>query len=139
MSFALASIKVKPELSSNVTADVGEFGVPEVMKHGLTKTINDDVLHPLINSERNHYKNRDAMNMAVLRNIQGLHAPLKIAMELKAAKQIGRLPFLTSSNIMHDVLTGRDLEIQPEDIFNMPEFQEISGQPHAMVEKSLGF
>lgn len=76
--------------------------------------------------------------MTVLRNTQGLHAPLRIAMELKSARKIGRLPFLQSSNIMHDVLTGRDLEIGPEDVFNTPEFLEISGQPHAMVERSLG-
>lgn len=78
------------------------------------------------------------MNMTMLRNVQGLHAPLRIAMELKAAKQIGRLPFLPSSNIMSDSLTGRDLEIGPEDIFNTSEFQEVAGQPHAVCERSLG-
>lgn len=78
------------------------------------------------------------MNMTILRNTQGLHAPLRIAMELKSAQKIGRLPFLQSSNVMHDVLTGRDLEIGPEDIFNTPEFLEVAGQPHAVVERSLG-
>lgn len=78
------------------------------------------------------------MNMTILRNTQGLHAPLRVNMELKAAKQVGRLPFLQSSNIMHDVLTGRDLEIGPEDVFNTAEFKETMGQPHAMIEKSLG-
>lgn len=77
--------------------------------------------------------------MTVLRNTQGLHAPLRISMELNAAKKIGRHAFLPSSNIMHDVLTGRDVEIGPEDIFNTSEFLEISGQPHAMMERSLGF
>ncbi|KAJ8952971.1 hypothetical protein NQ314_007447 [Rhamnusium bicolor] len=65
-------------------------------------------------------KNLDRMNLTVLSNTQGLHAPLRIAMELKSAKRIGRLPFLSSSNVMHDALTGRDLEIGPEDIFNTP-------------------
>lgn len=78
------------------------------------------------------------MNMTMLRNIQGLHAPLRIAMELKAAKQVGHLPFLHSSNVMKDSLTGRDLEIGPEDVFNTAEFQEIVGQPHAVCERSLG-
>lgn len=59
-------------------------------------------------------------------------------MEFKAAKKIGRLPFLPSSNIMLDSLTGRDMEIGPEDIFNLPEFNESMGQPHAVIEKSLG-
>lgn len=85
-----------------------------------------------------YHKNRLEMNMALLRNTQGLHAPLRLAMEMRAAKEVGRLPFLPSSNVMLDVLTGRDLEIGPEDIFNTPEFREVAGQPHAMIERSLG-
>jgi len=51
------------------------------------------------------------MNMILLRNTQGLHAPLRMAMELKATEKIGRLPFLPSSNMMRDVLLGRDQDI----------------------------
>lgn len=76
--------------------------------------------------------------MTILRNTQGLHAPLRIGMELNSAKKVGRLPFLPSSNIMLDSLTGRDIEIGPEDVFNTSEFLEVSGQPHAVVERSLG-
>lgn len=78
------------------------------------------------------------MNMTVLQNTQGLHAPLRLAMELRSAKKIGRLPFLASSNVMYDSLTGRDLQIGPEDVYNTSEFWEVSGQPHAVVEKFLG-
>lgn len=78
------------------------------------------------------------MNMTILQNAQGLHAPLRISMEMNAAKKIGRLPFLPSSNVMLDSLTGRDLEIGPEDVFNLSEYRESFGHPHAMVEKSLG-
>ena len=49
--------------------------------------------------------------MLVLRNTQGIHAPLRLAMELKAAEKIGRLPFLPSSNMMRDVILGRDDDI----------------------------
>lgn len=76
--------------------------------------------------------------MVILQNTQGMHAPLRIAMERKAAKKVGRLPFLPSSNVMLDSLTGKDLEIGPEDVFSLPEFSECMGNPHAMVEKSLG-
>lgn len=76
--------------------------------------------------------------MVMLRNTQGLHGPLRIGMELKAASKIGHLPFLPSSNVMLDSLTGKDIDIGPEDVFNTPEFREIVGQPHAVVERSLG-
>lgn len=49
--------------------------------------------------------------MVLLRNSQGLHAPMRLAMELKATEKIGRLPFLPSSNMMKDVLLGKDEEI----------------------------
>lgn len=52
------------------------------------------------------------MNMMLLRNTQGLHAPLRIAMEVKAAEKIGRLPFLPSSNMMRDILLGQDQDIR---------------------------
>lgn len=78
------------------------------------------------------------MNMSILRNTQGLHAPLRIAMELKAAKKVGRLPFLPSSNIMYDSLTGHDIEMDPSDVYNTPEFVEVAGFPHAVIERSLG-
>ncbi|KYN07330.1 Proteasome maturation protein [Cyphomyrmex costatus] len=94
--------------------------------------------HPLEASERNYQKNQDRMNMALLRNTQGLHAPLRIAMELKATENIGRLPFLSSSNVMRDVLLGKDQSIGFDDIFNTSEFREQMGQPHAIVENHLG-
>lgn len=56
-------------------------------------------------------KNRTHINMVLLRNSQGLHAPMRLAMELKATEKIGRLPFLPSSNMMKDVLLGKDEEI----------------------------
>lgn len=59
-------------------------------------------------------------------------------METRAASKIGHLPFLPSSNVMMDALTGKDLGIGPEDVFNTSEFCEIAGQPHAVVERSLG-
>lgn len=51
------------------------------------------------------------MDMVLLKNTQGIHAPMRLAMELKATEKIGRLPFLPSSNMMRDVLLGKDEEI----------------------------
>ncbi|XP_056638206.1 proteasome maturation protein [Diorhabda sublineata] len=139
MSFGLPSVKVKPSVADTFDLKEDSFGGQELMKYGLQsgrKT--PDVLHPLATSETKYRASRQQMNMTILRNTQGLHAPLRLAMELKSSKKIGRLPFLPSSNIMHEVLTGQDLEIGAEDIFNTSEFTEYSGQPHAVVEKSLG-
>jgi proteasome maturation protein len=83
-------------------------------------------------------ENRERMQMVMLRNTQGLHAPLRISMELHAAKKIGRLPFLPSSGFMSDVLRGHDEEIGFEDFLSTAEFREQMAHPHAIVEKQLG-
>lgn len=44
--------------------------------------------------------------MAMLRNIQGLHAPLRLHMEKLAVKNIGHLPCLQRHNALLDALTG---------------------------------
>ncbi|KAJ3659153.1 hypothetical protein Zmor_010858 [Zophobas morio] len=138
MSFALPSVKCKPEQEDFPFSD-GKFGVPEVMTDGLSSVKNAlEVSHPLMQSELNHRKNVDKMNMTILRNTQGLHAPLRLAMEVKAVNKVGRLPFLPSSNVMFESLTGRDIEIDPVDVFNIPESIEVAGMPHAVVERSLG-
>ncbi|CAH0560053.1 unnamed protein product [Brassicogethes aeneus] len=139
MSFGLPSVKAKPESHREFGIHEGAFGVPDLMTNGLAASRAPIAApHPISHSVLNAAENKQKMHMAVLRNTQGLHAPLRLAMELKAAKKVGRLPFLASSNIMLDVLTGRDIEMGPEDIFNMPDNYEFAGQPHAVVERSLG-
>ncbi|NWI18983.1 POMP protein, partial [Crypturellus soui] len=94
--------------------------------------------HPLELSEKNFQINQDKTNFATLRNIQGLHAPLKLQMEFRAVKQVQRLPFLHSSNIALDTLRGNDASIDFEDILNDPSQSEAMGEPHMMVEYKLG-
>jgi len=117
----------------------GMYGLPNPMVAGLGATRPKvGYAHPLEASERNFHKNRLHREMVMLRNIQGLHAPMRLAMELKVANKVGRLPFLQSSMMMRDVLLGRDEEIGFEDILNTAEFREQMGQPHAILEKQLG-
>jgi len=140
MSFGLPSVIPKPAVPEQFEIKCGtNYGLPNPMVSGLSATRQSvGYAHPLEASERNYQKNQDRMNMILLRNTQGLHAPLRLAMELKATEKIGRLPFLPSSTVMRDVLLGKDQDIGFEDIFNTPEFREQMGQPHAVVENSLG-
>uniref|UniRef100_A0A8B9RPC0 Proteasome maturation protein n=1 Tax=Accipiter nisus TaxID=211598 RepID=A0A8B9RPC0_9AVES len=94
--------------------------------------------HPLELAEKNFQLNQDKTNFATLRNIQGLHAPLKLQMEFRAVKQAQRLPFLHSSNIALDTLRGNDECIGFEDILNDPSQSEVMGEPHMMMEYKLG-
>ncbi|XP_046748089.1 proteasome maturation protein [Diprion similis] len=139
MSFGLPSVKPKPSTADIISIPDDTHGVPNALVSGLSSTrANLGFSHPLQASEQNYVQNKLRMDMVMLRNTQGLHAPMRLAMELKAADKVGRLPFLPSSGLMRDVILGRDEEIGFEDIFNNAEFREQMCQPHAMVEKSLG-
>lgn len=52
--------------------------------------------------------------------------------------QVGRLPFLPSSNLQMEVLSGRYLDIGFEDILNPRDLSEVGVQPHAVMERSFG-
>ncbi|XP_053600335.1 proteasome maturation protein [Plodia interpunctella] len=139
MSFGLPSIKVKPEHAVDIQVHEGPFGVPDPLVAGIGGSkLKLGTTHPLEVSEKNYHFNEEKMNMAMLRNIQGLQAPLKLSMERKFASKVGRLPFLPSSNLQRDVLTGRYLDIGFEDILNTSDLCEVAGQPHAVIERSLG-
>ncbi|KAE8747772.1 hypothetical protein FOCC_FOCC005384 [Frankliniella occidentalis] len=137
MSFGFGSKNGPSTLRTNTSE--GSYGVPDLMTTGLAaRKVHVVPAHPLEATEKSFHDNKLRMEMNMLRNTQGLHAPLKMAMELKAAQKIGRLPFLPSSNLMSDVLMGRDDQMSFEDFLNPVEFREEAGQPHAIVEKSLG-
>ncbi|KTG03655.1 hypothetical protein cypCar_00034514 [Cyprinus carpio] len=117
----------------------GPYGVQDSLRRGFSSVKNELLpSHPLELSEKNFQLNQDKMNFNTLRNIQGLHAPLKLQMEYRAARQIQRLPFLPSSNLALDTLRGTDDTIGFEDILNDPVLSEVMGDPHIMTEYKLG-
>ena len=79
------------------------------------------------------------MNMRILRATQGLHAPLRLQMERRAANLAGgRLDFLASERLGLDVLRGTDTTIDFCDVLNMTENKEKMGLPSAEMEKAQG-
>ncbi|XP_051487873.1 proteasome maturation protein [Apus apus] len=117
----------------------GPFEGHDLLRRGFTSVKNELLpSHPLELSEKNFQINQDKTNFATLRNIQGIHAPLKLQMEFRAVKQVQRLPFLHSSNVALDTLRGNDECIGFEDILNDPSQSEVMGEPHIMMEHKLG-
>ncbi|GAB0087409.1 proteasome maturation protein [Sergentomyia squamirostris] len=127
------SVKVMPQMCDTFTVTTGH-------KAPLDESCAEQIgfVHPLKQSEENFETHQHALNMNMLRQREGLHAPLKMSMEIQAVKKTGRLPFLQSSNASLDALTGRDLCLDFSDYLNSPEYHELLRQPHAVMEKSLG-
>ncbi|XP_059138485.1 proteasome maturation protein-like isoform X2 [Physella acuta] len=134
---------LRPEPTSSKVIDLpkGPYGVPDAMIYGLQASRASaglQTVHPLQASEENWKEHQLKMDFAMLRNSQGIHAPLKLQMERYSASMMQRLPCLHSSNLLMDGLTGADDHIGFEDILNNPADSEVMGQPHAMMERRLG-
>ncbi|CAN8006524.1 unnamed protein product [Ixodes hexagonus] len=130
----------------------GSYGVHDIMLNGqaipfynflnlviLFSSVKNNIstVHPLELSERNYKDNNLKMQLAMARSIQGLHGPIKLVAERKAASQVGRLPFLPSSNVMLEALEGGDETITFEDIYNEALEGETLRPPHMVMEKHL--
>lgn len=128
-----------PSESKQTIRETGAYGIHDVMIHGFASVKNSlSAAHPLEGIDQQCKANAEKMKFAVARSVQGLHAPLKLAFERKAAKEVGRLPFLPSSNLMLEVLEGTDDTISFEDIYNDPmEMIEVLRPPHLIMEKHL--
>nr|XP_026693438.1 proteasome maturation protein-like [Ciona intestinalis] len=116
-----------------------EYGVTSSLRSGLGNVRSNFVSsHPLEKSEREYDDKMKQMNFNMLRNSQGIHAPLRKQMELTAInKATTRLPFLPTSNLSQDILNGNDACISIQDNFSH-EDSEIMGDPHLMMEHKLG-
>lgn len=101
-----------------------------------TRALSD---HPLKAAEETFAQRELETNLQLLRRNEGIAAPMRIMMEIQAFKKVGRLPFLTSSRVHLDVITGREETIDFGDFLGTDEFSERLSQPHEMAEKKLNF
>jgi len=127
------SIKVQPTMPETFNTPLGHSAPNE--KDCKAQLAN---VHPIKASVENYDTHRHNLNMQMLREYEGLAAPLKITMELQSVAKTGHLPFLPSSNLHRDVLLGRDEVVDFSDFLCTEEFAEFNRQPHAVVEKKLG-
>lgn len=118
-------------------ASTSEFGIQSVMYTGIaTKKCEIESFHPLEKSEKQWNANLALREMSVLRNTQGLHAPLRTAMEKKCfSSRSLRIGGLQSSDLMQNILNGKEDEMEFADILGV--YPESVGEPHLLMEKSL--
>ena len=103
-----------------------EFGLEDKMGHGLRRQVDQVTpIHPIEISERNFAKNEEKAWLQQLQKLQGIHAPLKIMHEKRAAANTGHFPCIsTRSNFQLDILEGNDDIITFDDILGRPELYE---------------
>lgn len=136
MSLGYPPLRPRPEGAKVLPQRDGEYSIPETMLdgfHSVKSALSQE--HPLQFSEQHWTENREKMDHVMLRNMQGLHAPLRLTMERRTAAKINRLPCMHSSHIMDDLLSGKLDTIGFDDILNNPMDAETVGQPHALLER----
>jgi proteasome maturation protein len=82
--------------------------------------------HVLEQYEKNYSQNQEAFKLRMLRNLQGLHAPLRLRTEMSLASKVGRLAPLESSNLMVEAITGLDETLDFQDILGDCEHPEVT-------------
>ncbi|XP_014284160.1 proteasome maturation protein [Halyomorpha halys] len=139
MSFGLPSVKGPFDGQKELGLVSGPFEVHDTFGFGIKK-VKDNVttVHPLELSERNYSLREEKLNLGMLRNNQGLHAPLKVMAEIRATRQVGRLPFLSSSELSSSTIKNSDDFIDFTDFLNHSDFEEKRLIPHVVMERSLG-
>ena len=87
-----------------------EYGAVDQLTHGVQagRPQLSAQVHPVQAAVARQERLEAGLRTDWLRQVQGVHAPLRLHAEQRAASRVGRLPFLQSSNIMMDTLTGRD-------------------------------
>ncbi|KAF9454941.1 proteasome maturation factor UMP1 [Macrolepiota fuliginosa MF-IS2] len=65
----------------------------------------------------NWEETQDMTKLTALRNIYGMHAPMRLLMERKIVNSLPTFPGMSKSNLHLDILMGRDELIEPADIF----------------------
>ncbi|VDM30224.1 unnamed protein product [Hydatigera taeniaeformis] len=123
-----------------------EFGLVPAMyaglagNRGLISGVDATAPHPAAAAEAQRGEVAQRMqSMRVLRSTQGLHAPLRLAMEEKVMKLMApRLPGIYAHHPLAAQLSGALDTIDFCDILNDPEDAEVMVSPHLLMERKQG-
>ncbi|KAF9582725.1 hypothetical protein BGW38_010838 [Lunasporangiospora selenospora] len=93
--------------------------------------------HPLENRLAEWDDTQLELKMNLARNMYGMHAPIKFAMERKLVTQARGLSMLPQSNVGLDILDGKDETIDFEDFLNVPSMSTDMVDVHTVMEHKL--
>ncbi|CAO3574683.1 unnamed protein product [Mortierella alpina] len=95
--------------------------------------------HPLENRLAEWDNTQMELKMNMARNMYGMHAPIKMAMERSLViKARGPSMLPRRSNLGLDILNGKDETIDFEDFLNVPEMSTDMVDVHTVMEHQLG-
>ncbi|XP_050532115.1 uncharacterized protein LOC126900447 [Daktulosphaira vitifoliae] len=98
-----------------------------------------EVYHPVQQNLKNYKEKENRTLLMGLMRTQGMHMPLRLAMEKKVFESVGRLPILKSSHLHKEVLNDTLDTITELDYLNPSEFNETLVPSFVVMDKDLKF
>ncbi|ESK98175.1 hypothetical protein Moror_354 [Moniliophthora roreri MCA 2997] len=134
------SLRIVPGPSSksaSVAETANSLGLHDALQYG-PRTIATEVKSEGGIKERleNWEETQDNLKLTMMRNVHGLHAPMRLLMERKIVSRNPHMPALPQTNIHLDILMGRDETIEPGDVFGEP-IRVPSLNIHSDMERKL--
>ncbi|KAG0206276.1 D-tyrosyl-tRNA(Tyr) deacylase [Mortierella sp. GBA30] len=126
--------------SASVVDTSNSYGLHDTMRFGMRQIASEvTAKHPLENRLAEWDSTQMELKMNMARNMYGMHAPIKMAMERSlVTKAHGPSMLPKRSNLGLDILNGKDETIDFEDFLNVPELSTEMVDVHTVMEHQLG-
>ncbi|KAG0310845.1 hypothetical protein BGZ97_012273 [Linnemannia gamsii] len=134
------SSKASSASSASVLDTSNSYGLHDTMRFGMRQIASEvSSKHPLENRLAEWDNTQMELKMNMARNMYGMHAPIKMAMERSLVIQARGPSMLPQrSNLGLDILAGKDESIDFEDFLNVPEMSTDMVDVHVVMERQLG-
>ncbi|KAF9207441.1 hypothetical protein BGZ49_000394 [Haplosporangium sp. Z 27] len=134
------SSKASTAGSASVLDTANSYGLHDTMRFGMRQIASEvSMKHPLENRLVEWESTQEELKMNSARNLYGMHAPIKMAMERSLViKARGPSMIPQRSNLGLDILMGKDETIDFEDFLNVPEMSTEMVDPHTVMEHQIG-
>jgi len=107
---------VQPK-SASLTDTAGSLGLHDTLQYGLRSFATDTSKDGFENRLSNWQETQDNLKLTMLRDLHGLHAPMRLLMERRIVSSSPHMPAMPQSNIHLDILMGRDETLDAADFF----------------------
>ncbi|KDQ54930.1 hypothetical protein JAAARDRAFT_134675, partial [Jaapia argillacea MUCL 33604] len=134
------SFRIVPAANSGKTATIKDtansFGLHDTLQYG-PRSLATEIKAPSVVKNRleNWEETQDNVKLTMKRNVDGMHAPLRLLMERKIVAANPQIPALSQSNLALDILMGRDEELDVGDFFGGMERGPTLDVHNAMEKK----
>lgn len=121
--------------AASVKDTSNSLGLHDTLQYG-PRSIATEVktVSPIRHRLENWEQTQDNLKLTMQRNIDGLHAPVRLLMERKIVSSMAQMPTMPQSNLHLDILMGRDEILDVGDFFGGVEMRTPQSI-HAEMEK----